>query len=84
MGDTAVITEDRHSSGLLELIACYAMIEASSWSGSTLLWKTDSKVARDAWRKGRSSSILMNRIVKRIAYALAKRACVLVVEHLCP
>ena len=82
VGDTAVITEDRHSSGLLELIACYAMIEASTWSGSTLLRKTDSKVARDAWRKGRSSSILMNRIVKRIAYALAKRSCVLVVEHL--
>ena len=80
--DTAVITEDRHSSGLLELIAAYAMIETSDWRQLTLLWKTDSKVARDAWRKGRSTSLLMNSIIKKIAFALAKRSCVLVVEHL--
>ena len=80
--DTAVITEDRHSSGLLELIAAYAMIESSDWRAVTLLWKTDSLVAVNAWLKGRSSSLIMNSIIKKIAYALARRSCVLVPEHL--
>ena len=80
--DTAVITEDRHSSGLLELIAAYAMIESSDWRAVTLLWKTDPMVAVNAWLKGRSSSLIMNSIIKKIAYALARRSCVLVPEHL--
>ena len=82
MPDTAVINEDKHSSGLLELIAAYAMIETSDWRQLTLLWKADSKVARGAWGKGRSTSLLMNSIIKKIAFALAKRSCVLVVERL--
>ena len=82
VADTDCIEHDKHSSGLLEFIAAWAMVELSDWKDETLLWRTDSKVARDAWRKGRSESILLNRVIKHLAYALANARCVLVVEHL--
>ena len=80
--DTSCINAKGKSSGLLELLAVWAMLDMSTWKDTVLRWQTDSMVARDAWRKGRSESPLINRCIKRVAYTLSKMRCVLVVEHL--
>jgi hypothetical protein len=75
------IADDDVATGIIEFAALWAMLSIGSWKSLTIMWYTDSSAAVLAWKKGRGGSPFMNRVVKQIAFVLARSQLTLTCAH---